>query len=301
MPNLTHHGRRLLAAVLVLGALAFASADAAQTDGGRLPSSLESDACGPRLAKPDGGTWECSFVDEFDGGALDAGKWITQNTATSGFRSGLTCFRGASNVTVHDGTLLLEARDEGVPLNCDNRYGAFRTRYTGGVVSTRGHFSQTYGRFEARAKYPTNRTPGVHGAFWMFPLNPTYGPWPASGEIDIAEWWSNDQTLVLPSLHFNGRDPQVDSGWQCRVPDVSIFHTYAAEWSPTEIRFSIDDTTCFARTWTPVPPQVAPQPFDQPFSMILLMGVGTPSGTNIVTSTTALPATLTVDYAKAWR
>jgi beta-glucanase (GH16 family) len=105
---------------------------------------------------------------------------------------------------------------------------------------------------------------------------------------------------VLPSLHFNGRDPRADSGWQCRVADVSSFHTYAAEWSPTEIRFYIDDAMCFSRTWTPVPPQVAPQPFDHPFSMILLMGVGTPSGTNTVSPTTELPATLTVDYAKAW-
>jgi hypothetical protein len=46
---------------------------------------------------------------------------------------------------------------------------------------------------------------------------------------------------------------------------------------------------------------VAPQPFDQPFSMILNMGVGPLGGSNPVSSSTKLPATYTVDYAKAWR
>jgi len=299
MLDLNQRGRHLLAAVLMLGVLALAAADSRTGSDAATPAV--GDACGPRLAKPGGGFWQCSFVDEFDGGALDTDKWITQDTATTGFRTGLTCYRGASNVAVRAGTLLLEARDEGVTLDCDNRYGAFRTRYTGAVISTRGHFSQTYGRFEVRAKYPAARTPGLHGAFWMFPPNPTYGPWPASGEIDIAEWWSNEPTLVLPSLHFNGRDPRADSGWQCRVTDAGSYHTYAAEWSPTEIRFLIDGSVCFERSWTPTVPQVAPQPFDHPFSMILLMGVGTAAGTNPVSTATTLPATFTVDYAKAWR
>jgi beta-glucanase (GH16 family) len=135
----------------------------------------------------------------------------------------------------------------------------------------------------------------------MYPLDNAYGPWPASGEIDVAEWWSVDPTLVMPSLHFYGRDFHVDSGWGCRVANPSVFHTYTVEWFPTGFNFSIDGTPCFTRTPTPNEPLVAPQPFDQPFSMILNMGVGTASGTNTVSSATPLPATYTVDYAKAWR
>jgi beta-glucanase (GH16 family) len=299
MPHLTPLGRRLLVAAIVLGVLVVAAADALRSGSDDPPTAR--DACGVKLAKPGGGTWECTFVDDFDGTALDTGKWTTQDTARTGFKSGLTCYRGASNIAVRSGTLLLEARDEGVPLDCDNPYGAFRTRYTGGLVTTRGQFSQTYGRFEVRAKLPAARFSGLHGAFWMFPLNPTYGRWPASGEIDVAEWWSNDLTLVLPSLHFNGRAPATDSGWDCRVDDASSFHTYAVEWSATRIAFFIDGDACFERGWTPRPPQVVPQPFDHPFSMILLMGVGTLGGTNAVTAATELPATMTVDYAKAWR
>ena len=92
-----------------------------------------------------------------------------------------------------------------------------------------------------------------------------------------------------------------DSGWDCRVDDVSEFHTYAVEWYPATIRFFIDGQQCFARTWRPAPPQVAPQPFDRPFGLILNMGVGTAGGTNPVSAETPLPAAYTVDYAKAWR
>ncbi|WP_188111121.1 glycoside hydrolase family 16 protein [Nocardioides antri] len=291
MIRIPPRGRRLLAAALVLPALALSPAS----------PDVPSDDCGPLLEKPGGGTWACSFVDEFDEARLDPDKWITQDTARTGFRTGLTCYRGASNVEVRSGTLLLEARHEGAMLNCDNPYGVFRTPYTGGLVGTRGHFSQAYGRFEVRAKWPSSRAPGLHGAFWMFPLSPTYGRWPASGEIDIAEWWSNQPSLVLPSLHFHGRNPRTDTGWDCRVADVSTFHVYAVEWLPTEMRFLIDGETCFVRSWTPAPPLVAPQPFDHPFSMILNLGVGTARGINAVTAATALPSTLTVDYAKAWR
>ncbi|KAA1420798.1 glycoside hydrolase family 16 protein [Nocardioides humilatus] len=265
------------------------------------PPPPAADACGPLLTKPSGETWECTFVDAFDGSALDAEKWITQDTSRTGFKSALTCYRGDDNVAVADGELVLEARDVGAPMNCDNPYGAFRTRYTGGIIGTRTHFSQTYGRFEVRAKFPPASQPGLHGGFWMYPEAMTYGKWPASGEIDVAEWWSNDPTLVLPTLHYNGRNPHADSGWGCRVDDVTEFHTYAAEWFESVIRFLIDGQICFVRRWLPTAPQVAPQPFDKPFSLILNMGVGTATGTNAVSPATPLPAAFTVDYVKAWQ
>ena len=67
------------------------------------------------------------------------------------------------------------------------------------------------------------------------------------------------------------------------------------------MRFFIDGSMCYDRKWAPELPQVPPQPFDHPFSMILNMGVGTAGGSNPVSSATPLPATYTVDYAKAWR
>jgi hypothetical protein len=36
----------------------------------------------------------------------------------------------------------------------------------------------------------------------MFPLNLRYGPWPASGEVDVAEGWSADPSSTpLPATY----------------------------------------------------------------------------------------------------
>ena len=44
------------------------------------------------------------------------------------------------------------------------------------------------------------------------PAANTYGIWPASGELDIAEWWSNAPNSPLPTLHYVG-DSINDTGW----------------------------------------------------------------------------------------
>jgi hypothetical protein len=46
-------------------------------------------ACGGvSIPKATGGTWACSFSDEFDGSVLDRTKWLPQQTATSNYTSG---------------------------------------------------------------------------------------------------------------------------------------------------------------------------------------------------------------------
>jgi beta-glucanase (GH16 family) len=259
------------------------------------------DACGPLVRKPGGGRWRCSFVDQFGGRELDRSNWIVQDSSRSGFRTGSTCYQpDRDNVAVRRGRLVLTARKVAL-FRCGRLLRTFSTRFTGGMVGTKGHFSQTYGRFEVRAKFPTADTSGIHGGFWMYPVELTYGRWPESGEIDVAEWWSSKPTQVIPSLHYDGRVREVDSGFDCRVRTPTAFHTYALVWLPTVMRFFIDGKQCFHRRWTPDPPQVAPQPFDHPFSMILNMGVGRKVGRQKVTALTRFPARYVVDYAKAWR
>lgn len=263
--------------------------------------AASSDACGDLIAKSGGGTWSCTFVDNFEGRSLDSAKWVMQDTERTGFRTGVTCYRPErANVAVQRGTLMLTARRESAPFTCKSPYGEYATQYTGGMVTTWGRFSQTYGRFEVRAKFPTATTSGVHGGYWMYPQKHTYGGWPNSGEIDVAEWWSVAPDRMFPSLHYAGRTVY-DTGWNCVIPKVSAYHTYTLEWNAQEMVFWYDGQECFRRSWTPDSPLVAPQPFDHPFNMILNMGVGPDSGHNPVSASTPLPATLTVDYVKAWK
>lgn len=260
-------------------------------------AATTSDACATTRLEADDTPWTCTFVDNFDGDAVDDTKWFTNRTEETGFRTGRTCYTDSpDNVAVRDGNLVLTAR-KGPWVKCTVRLNWLRTRFTGGMIGTRERFSQTYGRFEVRARFPSTTTAGVHGGFWMFPVNRPYGDWPASGEIDVAEWWSYEPDLVLPSLHYEGRDPDVDSGWDCRVADVTTFHTYTVVWLPSAITFYIDGAECFSRTPTPDSPLLAPQPFDHDFTMILNLGVLTQG----LTWRTVFPAELVVDYAKAWR
>jgi len=92
--------------------------------------------------------------------------------------------------SVSGGNLRLAVTRE-APFTCANPYGDTTARYLGGGISTFGRFSQAYGRFEVRMKFPKYDGPGLHGGFWMNPQNRDYGIWPGSGEIDVAEWYSN--------------------------------------------------------------------------------------------------------------
>ncbi|MEZ0581096.1 family 16 glycosylhydrolase [Nocardioides sp. MH1] len=259
------------------------------------------DACGPRIARPGGRSWTCSFADDFRGIRIDGRKWVVQDSALTGFHTGQTCYtRHASNVLVRRGTLRLTARTV-EPFRCGRLPRAFHTRYTGGMIGTKGKFSQAFGRFEVRARFPEGDRSGIHGGLWMYPVDLTYGAWPESGEIDVAEWWSSEPTQVIPSLHYDGRKRSVDSGFDCWVSTPTRFHTYTLVWLRRVMRFSIDGRECFHRRWRPDPPQQAPQPFDQPFSMILNMGVGRTFGRQRVSRYTRFPAQYVVDYVRAWR
>ena len=250
--------------------------------------------------KSDGSAYVCSFSDEFSGSALDANKWSAVTTATTGQRTGVECDIDASNtLSVGAEVLTITARRLKRPMTCDSPFGAFDTSYTGGMITTSRKYAQAYGRFEMRARFPQSTVAGLQSSLWMYPQGLRYGAWPRSGEIDIAEWFSGWGSVVVPHLHYHGDwvDPYATS-YRCTVTDPNAFHTYAVEWTPTSITFLYDGRTCLRDSyWLPFG-LLAPAPFDQPFN--LLIGNGRGVGNNAPTSDTPFPATLEVDYVRAW-
>ena len=98
----------------------------------------------------------------------------------------------------------------------------------------------------------------------------------------------------------NGVDRPV--GADCRVNGASRgFHTYAVEWLPEAgFEFLYDGVPCLTvPTWDPGPPLLAPQPFDQPYFMLLQLSLG--YGGNAPSATTRFPATFVIDYVRAWK
>jgi len=259
------------------------------------------DACGEQPAKVDGTWWDCTFVDEFDGAALDSTKWLAQETSFSGITNGPEgCFRNEPwTIAVDQGALRLSAQRTAAPFTCDSPLGSFSTDKVTAAISTKGRFNQAYGRFAFRAKMPSTRVPGAHSALWLYPDKHTYGRWPLSGEIDVAEWYSALPEQVFPSLHYADGDNDTATSWNGVIADVSEFHTYVVEWTPTEMRFFYDDQLVFEHVWTPLAPLTGSQPFDKPFNVVLNQTWG--QLWNAPTAETPDRVTMTVDWVRVWK
>lgn len=264
-------------------------------------------ACGQvAVPKPGGGEWQCTFDDEFTGSSLDPSKWVAQQTATSGYTTGAgagtVCYVDSpENVHVAGGVLDLTVRRV-APFTCPDPDGDFTTNYTGGMVSTYGLFSQSYGLFEVRAKLPATDVAGLQEALWLWPVDPTrYGPWPASGEIDFGEFYSQYAALDIPQVHYTPASPDPDvTSYSCLIAQIGQFNTYAIVWTSTSITILDDGQTCLVDRWHPAPPLTAPKPFDQPFIVALTQALGI--GANALDpGVTPLPATTEIDWVRVFK
>ena len=155
------------------------------------------DACGKRPPrKPSGKSWRCTFVDNFDGPRLNRRHWKLFRDKVPA-QKGSAC-RRPKNSKVAKGQLLLTVKRTGDTIGC---------QYTIGAVSTYHRFSQKYGRFQARIKARATRERGLQESFWLWPDDRIKSTvqWPAAGEIDIAETYSQHPDLAIPFLHYTRR------------------------------------------------------------------------------------------------
>lgn len=194
------------------------------------------------------------------------------------------------NVNIVDGKLRIIAQKE--------PYQGFN--YTSALLKTQNAIAWKYGRIEARIKLPGSN--GFVPAFWMLPEDQNYGYWPLSGEIDILEHPTNEIDKIYGTVHtgaynsFTGSGPR---GNTITIPDAETeFHIYAIEWSPDKIGFYVDDQKYF--TFTNEETGYEEWPFDQPFYIILSMGVGggwvgDPDASSI------FPAIMEVDYVRVYQ
>ncbi|MEV0267910.1 glycoside hydrolase family 16 protein [Hamadaea sp. NPDC050747] len=99
-----------------------------------------------------------------------------------------------------------------------------------------------YGRFEARLSLPG--AAGTWPAFWLLGEDDRVG-WPDCGEIDIVEAPNSPSTAG--QVHQGTHSPSLlDAGSVAvGVPPTSGdwrgFHTYAVDWQPGLVSFTVDD------------------------------------------------------------
>ncbi|MEU4284225.1 family 16 glycosylhydrolase [Nocardiopsis dassonvillei] len=171
--------------------------------------------------------------------------------------------------------------------------------YTSARMTTQNKVEHAYGRIEARIKIP--RGQGIWPAFWMLGADFPDTPWPDSGEIDIMENIGREPHLVHGTLHgpgYSGGNPLTGSymhpqGWSF----ADDFHTFAVDWSPGSITWSVDGNAY--QTYTPADTRGNPWVYDQPFFMILNIAVGG-NWPGYPDGTTQFPQQMLVDYVRIY-
>jgi beta-glucanase (GH16 family) len=231
---------------------------------------------------------EIVWADEFEDPAIDRTSWSFEVGPT--FETLHYYTDRAANAKIVDGKLQIIALKES--------YQGFN--YTSALLKTQNAYYWRYGRIEARIKLP--RTTGFVPAFWMLSQDGLYGWWPWCGEIDIMEHPTN-QDKIFGTCHtykysyFTGT--MNPAGGSIQVPDSETeFHVYKVQWTPEKIDFYVDDQNYF--TFNNEYAGFEAWPFDQPFYLILGMGVGGGWVGN-PDATTVFPGVMEVDYVRVFQ
>ena len=146
----------------------------------------------------------------------------------------------------------------------------------------------------------------MQSSLWLWPVDDTYygSRWPASGEIDFAEWYSQYPNLAIPYIHYNVQggkraDPNRTND-NCAVEDTNAYNTYAVIWTNETITIQMDGETCLVDDWNPAKPEVKPDPFNMPFYINLTSAMGVDSNNPTTGTADELPATTNIDWVRVW-
>ena len=257
----------------------------------------------------DGGTlpgWVLTWSDEFngsDGSAVDSTKWVYDTGGGGWGNSELEYYTsGTANAVQQGGNLVITATTANASSYTCSYPSNGPCHYTSARLKTLGKFSQQYGRFEARIQMPEGQ--GIWPAFWMMGDNINTANWPACGEIDVMENIGKEPTINHGSIHMpasgSTSDDQLTGMYTlsggAKLGDA--FHTYAIEWTSSQVTFYVDDMLyetqtkagATGRTWE----------FDHPFFILLNVAVG---GTwpGSPDSTTTFPQTMKVDWVRVYQ
>lgn len=196
----------------------------------------------PALPQSPGGAYRQTFFDDFTGSGLDRNKWRVVRTGQEmGSVNGESqaYVDSPDNIKTQNGALVLESK---YCKGCTTVPGGGTYDFTSGRVDTNTKFDFTYGRVSARMKLPVGD--GFWPAFWLLgsDVDDPSVSWPGSGETDIMEnvgyanWTST-------ALHGPGYSAAGNVGKSQTFPNggrVDQWHTYAVEWTPEGMVFTVD-------------------------------------------------------------
>ncbi|MFD5500650.1 family 16 glycosylhydrolase [Streptomyces sp. NPDC127061] len=227
-------------------------------------------------ASPPGDGWTLAFGDEFNGTAVDTGKW--------NFRTDVKAYSAQrkENVTESGGSLSINLKQE-------SHVGK---DFTGGGVVSKQRLR--YGYYETRARI--NDGSGWHSSFWLMGGDgSTTFPADQRTEVDGFEIDSVNPTKLAHNVHSwkgSGSTGPVHygSGTYDSGLDLRQWHTYGIDWSESGVKFYLDGTLKYTAAYTP-------GQWTHDYTAVWLTSIA--YGT--VPDATRLPSAMQFDYVRYWQ
>lgn len=244
------------------------------------------------------------WAEEFNGnGAPDPANW----TYELGFeRNEEFQWYQRENAKCENGKLILEAKRE-KKTNPNFKEGSNDWKknrkeadYTSASIKTQGLQSWLYGRFVMRGKIDIRD--GIWPAWWTLGIK---GSWPATGEIDMMEYY---RKKLLANIAFMGADRK-DSWFSTEKNIDSLggqawadqFHIWRMDWDENSIALYVDNQLLNKVPLDKLVNQNGTNinPFKQPHYMLLDLAIGGKQGGD--PSKTSFPARFEVDYVRVYQ
>jgi beta-glucanase (GH16 family) len=117
--------------------------------------------------------------------------------------------------------------------------------------------------------------------------------WPACGEIDIMEHLGRDLNKIYGTLHYPGHSGAHANGKTTMIENANEFHIYEVEWSPKEIKISVDGKIY------QIVKNSKEIPFNHNFFIIINMAMGGNFGGPVAPNLST--ETMEVDYVRVYQ
>ena len=207
------------------------------------PRTTPNTACSTPIEQGGYGDYKLVWNEDFTESSLDLNAWTIEVNGDGGGNNELQyyCQKGVSvgaEPTTGKHCLILTATKE-------NYSGK---TCTSGRVNSQGKTYYTYGRIDARIKFP-NTANGLWPAFWQMGNNYPDVGWPKCGETDLIELGNSNGFGGVQDRYFNGA-MHVGSKWDAVWSDAhavtwpysveDTFHIVTMIWTPTSIDMYMD-------------------------------------------------------------
>lgn len=248
------------------------------------------------------GEYQLVWSEEFNGTELDRSIWNVEVNGNGGGNNEKQyyCDR-PENLRVKDGNLEIEVRKEAEKYNGTHDY-------TSGRINTRGKKDFTYGKIEARIKFPGGK--GTWPAFWMLGSNMSTVGWPKCGEIDIIEHIGVLDSRASFALHTYQKNGSRGNNWASThffdEPLSADYHVYGVEWVE-EAEYGRDKMIFYVdgQVWATAQEDEMENPLSWPFNkpefIILNLAIGGNMGGSIDDNIFSQQRIMYVDWVRVYQ